>query len=83
MPYRPHVHGLKFAIRVSHLEASDVLRVRCPSCGHLFSVAPHELLARFPAFMPIIDLERSMRCKKCPHKGPMGWHIERAFPPVQ
>ena len=83
MPYRSHIHGLKFQIRLSHLEAMDVLRIRCPKCGHLFSVAPHELLARFPAFLRIIDLEKNMRCKKCPHRGSMGWHIERAYPPMQ
>lgn len=82
MPYRPHSFGLRFNIRLSDLTAADVLRVRCPSCSHVAAVAPHQLLARYPDFMKIVELEKRMRCMHCAHRGAMFWSIERAYPNI-
>jgi C4-type Zn-finger protein len=82
MPYVPRTFGLKFQIRLRDLCAGDVVRVLCPICGARYAVAPHQLLARYPGFMPIVAIEKQMRCKRCPHRGSMTWHVETAVPPV-
>ena len=82
MPDQPRQFGLKFQIRLSDLEAADVLRVRCPQCGHVSAVEPHDLLSRLPSYSRIMDLETKMRCRRCHHRGSMRWYIERAYPPL-
>ena len=46
MPYEPVTLGLKFAIRVHHLTARDVLVVNCPACHKAYWVATYILYER-------------------------------------
>ena len=47
MPFEPVTLGLKFAVRVHHLTARDVLVVNCPGCHKAYWVAPYVLYERY------------------------------------
>ena len=80
MPYESIVLGLKFQIRVRDLTARDVLVTTCKQCHRKWNVAPHHLYAKYHQMMPILDVEKDMRCKSCGSRD-FAWHIMRAVGP--
>lgn len=81
MPYEPVTLGLKFAIRVHHLTARDVVVVTCPMCHARFNVAAHHFYARYHELRCLIDIEKDFKCKKCGAKRDLKWHVMRAVGP--
>jgi hypothetical protein len=73
MPYEPVILDLKFAIRVHDLTGPDVLVVTCPDCHKIFNVAPHVIYARFHKHMPLIDVAKQFKCKRCGNKKVLDW----------
>lgn len=52
------------------------------ACHHQYNVAPHVLLARYHELVKLADIaKRDMRCKRCPQRGEMAWHVMRAMGP--
>ena len=82
MPYRTHLFGLRDSVRIEDLEAGHVLRLPCRKCGHVVSVAPHSLRARFPAQAKLQNIMDRYRCRRCRSVLPPLWYVEVAFPPV-
>ena len=81
MPYEPVTLGLKFAVRVHHLTARDVLVVTCPACHKAYWVATHILYERFHEYQPLEIVAKEFVCKRCGNKRDMSWRIERAAGP--
>ena len=81
MPFEPVTLGLKFAVRVHHLTARDVLVVTCPACHKAYWVAPYILYERFHEYLPLEVMAKEFVCKRCGNKRDMSWRIERATGP--
>jgi len=81
MPYEPVTLGLKFAIRVHHLTARDVLVVTCPACQKAYWVPTHVLYERFHEHLPIERIAEEFRCKRCGNSMDLSWRVERATGP--
>jgi hypothetical protein len=59
-----------YEARLGDLQAGDYVRVEC-LCGHDVMI-PGAGLAdrlRLPAYTPVLDLERKLRCRECDAKG--------------
>lgn len=78
MPYKEHVFGPKWGVRLRDLTATDCLRMTCFLCGYKLRCAPHVLHDRFPDYKPIVDIERLFKCPSCGVRGQMLWRVERA-----
>lgn len=79
MPYEPVNLGLKFEVRLEDLTVRDCVVVTCPACQHQYNVAPHVLFARYHELRKLATIAKhDMRCKRCPNRGNMAWHIMRA-----
>jgi len=81
MPYVPITLGFKFAVRVKQLTARDVVMVVCPACHKQYQVAPHVIYERYHEHLPLEEVAKDMRCKRCGNKDDMRWSIERATGP--
>jgi len=60
-----------YAAHIRDLGPGDFLRVWCVACGHETFLPPATLLhgLHLSPHMPVLDLERRLRCRECDAKG--------------
>jgi hypothetical protein len=67
-----------YAARIEDLGTRDRVRVECLACGHDELLAPDVLRIKgmpLPAYTPVLDLERMLRCRECDARGRVGVSI--------
>lgn len=71
------VLGPKYEVRLRDLQAWHRLRVTCGRCRHVGMLTPSTLVARFPPYSRLADLEKNLRCTRCQNRMPNSWVVVR------
>ena len=61
-----------YAARIQDLWPQYFVKVECIACGHVELLPPDKLRIKglaLPAYTPVPDLERRLRCRECDARG--------------
>lgn len=53
------------------------LQVTCGRCGHVGMLTPSVLVARFPPYSRLVDLEKNLQCTRCKNRMRNSWAVVR------
>ena len=80
MPYERKIRHASKPALLADLEVGDAVEVTCTICRHWSLLAPHVLLARFPASVSLAAVLEKVQCSACGGKEST-WALVRARPP--